>query len=188
MDKVEDLLPLHYKKSLTQCQALAMAHLHFDPLISAPQVHTLLKFMYRYLIITTSLAEEKEGNTRNDFVKDHLQPAVATAIATKRRLGQRRSWRLQSCINYQEVRLSVECVCDEAWGLLSGSTCLIYLIQGYFFLGSPRVSVFMYSSVTSMNSLKKLSHQVDSELNALALGTKETQKAIKSLKDIWMLK
>ena len=95
------------KKTLTQRQALVMAHFHFDPLMSAPQVHTLLKFTYRYLIVTTSLAEEKEGNAcnfnkalTNDFVRDHLQLAVAMAIATKRRLGQRRSWRLPSCINY----------------------------------------------------------------------------------------
>ena len=35
-----------------------------------------------------------------------------------------------------------------------------------------------------MNSLTELSHQVDSELSDLALGTKETQKAIKSLKEM----
>ena len=35
-----------------------------------------------------------------------------------------------------------------------------------------------------MNSLTKLTHQVDSELSALALGTKETQKAINSLKEM----
>ena len=44
MEEAEDWL--HYTKHLTQRQALAMAHFHFDPLMSAPQVHTLLKFMY----------------------------------------------------------------------------------------------------------------------------------------------
>ena len=46
MAEVEDLLPLNYKKPLTQGQGLAMAHRHFDPLMSAPQVHTLLKFIH----------------------------------------------------------------------------------------------------------------------------------------------
>ena len=146
--------------------------------------------MYRYLIIITSLAEEKEVNTynfdkvlTNDFVREHLQPAVIMAVATKKRIGHRRSWRLPSCKNYQEVRLSVECVCNGAWGSLSGSACLIYRIQRYLFLAIPRVYIFLYSSATLMNSLTKLCHQ-DSELNALALDTKETQKAIKSLKEI----
>ena len=189
MAEAEDLLPLHYKKPPTQRQALAMAHLHFDPIQSQPFLSSVLKFMYRYLVISTSLADEMEGNAcnfdkvlTNDFVRNHLQPAVALAIATKRRLSQRRSWRLPSCINYQEVRLAVECICDGAWGSLSGSACLIYLIQRYFFMGAPRVPIFLYSSATLMNSLTKLTHQLDSELSALALGTKETQKAIKSLK------
>ena len=168
-----------------------MACLHFDPIQSAPFLASVLKFMYRYLVISTSLAEEKEGNIcnfdkvlTNDFVKNHLQPAVALALATKRQLGQRHCWRLPSCINYQEVRLSLECICDGAWGSLSGSACLIYLIKRYFFMGSPKVSIFLYSSAISMNSLRKLTHQVNSELSFLALGTKETQKAIKSLKEM----
>ena len=65
MAEAEDLLPLHYKKPLTQLQALAMAHLYFDPIQSAPFLSSVLKFMYRHLIISTSLAEEKEGNTCN---------------------------------------------------------------------------------------------------------------------------
>ena len=106
MEEAEDLLPLHHKKPLTQRQALAMAHLHFDPIQSQPFLSAMLKFMYRYLVISSSLAEEMEGGASNfdkvlieDFVKNHLQPAVALAIATKRRLGQRRSWRLPACIN-----------------------------------------------------------------------------------------
>lgn len=118
----------------------------------------------------------KEGNACNfdkvltdDFVRNHLQPAVALAIATKRRLGQRRSWRLPACINYQEVRLSVECVWNVS---LLWLACLIYMIQWHFFNGAPQVSIFLYFSSTSMNSQMKLTHQVDSELSALALGTK----------------
>ena len=41
-----------------------------------------------------------------------------------------------------------------------------------FRIGVPRV----FSS--------KLSHQIDSELSAIALGTKETEKAIQSLKEM----
>ena len=67
---------------------------------------------------------------------------------------------------------------------LLGLACLIYLIQRYFFMNAPRVSILLYSSATSMNSLTKLTHQVDSELSVLALGTKETQKTIKSLEEM----
>ena len=121
MEEAEDLLPLHHKKPLTQRQALAMAHLHFDPIQSQPFLSAVLKFMYRYLVISSSLAEEMEGGASNfdkvltdDFVRNHLQPAVALAIAKKRRLGQRRSWRLPACINYKEIRLTVECLVDGA--------------------------------------------------------------------------
>ena len=44
--------------------------------------------------------------------------------------------------------------------------------------------IFLYSLVTSMNSLTKLTHQVYSELSVLAQGTKETQKAINELKEM----
>ena len=147
--------------------------------------------MYRCLVISSSLAEEMEGTASNfdkvltdDFVRNHLQPAVALAISTKKRLGQWQSWRLPACINYKEIRLSVECAVDGAWGSLSGSACLVYLVQRYSLMGTPRVSIYLYSSSTSMNSLTKLSHQIDSELGAIALGTKETQKAIQSLKEM----
>ena len=77
MPEAEDLLPLHHKKPLTQRQALAMAHLNYDPLQSAPFSPLVLKFMHGYLIITASRAEEKEGNTcnfdnalTNDFVRN----------------------------------------------------------------------------------------------------------------------
>ena len=60
MTEAKDLMPLHHKKPLTQRQALAMAHLHFDPLAGQPFLSAVLKFMYRYLVISTSLAEEME--------------------------------------------------------------------------------------------------------------------------------
>ena len=75
--------------------------------------------MYRHLVINTSLAEEMEGGASNfnkvltdNFVREHLQPAVALAIATKRRLGQRRSCQLPACINYRDVRFTFECLVD----------------------------------------------------------------------------
>ena len=191
MAEAEDLLPLHHKKPLTQRQALAMAHLHFDPIQSQPFLSAVLKFMYRYLVISSSLAEEMEGNASNfdkvltdDFVRNHLQPTVALAIATKRRLGQRRSWRLPACISYQTTRLKLTCLVDGALGSLSGSARLVYLVQCYLYLGTPRVSTYLYSSSTAMNSLTKLSHQIDSELGAIAMCTKETQKAIQSPKEM----
>lgn len=191
MWEAEDLMALHHKKPLTHRQALAMAHLHFDPLAGQPFLSAVLKFMYRYLVISTSLAEEMEKNTSSfdkvlsdNFVRNHLQPAVALALETKRRLGQRRSWHLPACIDQKTTRLEVTCLVDGAWGCLSGSACLVYLVQRYLYMGNPRVSTFLYSSSTAMNSLTRLGHQIDSELSAIALGTKETQKAINSLKDI----
>ena len=121
--------------------------------------------MYRYLIISTSLTEDNEGNKCNfdkaltdAFVREHLKPAVALAINTKKRLSQRRTWRLDHCIPYRDIRITLECVVDGAWGSLSGSACLCYLIQRYTFMGSPRVLIYLFSSATSMNSLTKLSH------------------------------
>ena len=147
--------------------------------------------MYRHLVISTSLAEEMEGGASNfnkvlteDFVREHLQPAVSLAIATKRRLGQRRSFQILACINYIDVCLTVECLVDGAWGALSGSATIVYLVQRYLFLGTPRVSIYLYSSSTSMNSLSPLSHQVNAELCALTLGQKETKKAVDSLKEM----
>ena len=161
-----------------------MAHLHFDPLAGQPFLSVVLKFMYRYLVISTSLAEEMEKNASSfdkvlsdDFVRNHLQPAVALAL-------ERRSWRLPAYIDYQTTRLEVTCLVDGAWGSLSGLACLVYLVQPYLFMGNPRVSTFLYSSSTAMNSVTPLSHQIDSELRAIAQGTKETQKAIHSLKDM----
>ena len=68
-----------------------MAHNLYDPISSAPYLSASLKFMYQYVIISTSLAEDKEGTQCNfdkaltdAFVTEHLQPAVALAINTKR--------------------------------------------------------------------------------------------------------
>ena len=83
-----------------------MAHLPFDPLAGQPFLSAVLKFMYQYLVISTSLAEEMEKNAisfdkvlSDDFVNNHLQPTVALALETRWRLGQRRSWHLPACID-----------------------------------------------------------------------------------------
>ena len=191
LGEAEDLLPLHHKRPLTQRQALAMAHLHYDPLQCQPFLATVLKFMYRHLTISSSLTEEMEGGASNfdkvlsdDFVRNHLQPAVSLAIATKRRLGQRRTFQLPACIDPKGVRLTVETLVDGCWGALSGSATMVFLVQRYLFMGNPRVFIYLYSSSTSMNSLSKLGHQVDAELAALALGQKETKKALDCLKEM----
>ena len=51
-------------------------------------------------------------------------------------------------------------------------------------MGTPRVSIYLYSANSNMNSMSKICHQVDAELNALALGQKETKKALESLKEM----
>jgi hypothetical protein len=141
------LTPPAHMEMLTQRKDLAMAHHHFDPLQSQQFLSPVLKFMYRQLVLSNSLSEELEGNSNfnkvltDDIVRDHLQPAVSLALATNRRLGQRRTWRLPPCIDQSTIRTSVECLADGAWGSLSGSTTMIYLVQRYLYLGTPRVYI-----------------------------------------------
>ena len=100
--EAEDLLRLHREKPLTHCHALACAHLLYDPVGTAPFLTAALKYMYRYSIMTQNLEPGVGANydkvLSEYFVSNHLQPAVALAIATKRRLQTRRSWRLDPCI------------------------------------------------------------------------------------------
>ena len=51
-------------------------------------------------------------------------------------------------------------------------------------MGTPRVSVYLFSSATAMNSLTKLGHQVDAEISGFQIGTKETVKALRTLKEL----
>ena len=51
-------------------------------------------------------------------------------------------------------------------------------------MGTPRVSIYLFSSATLMNSLTKLGHQVDADINGFQIGTKETVKALKTLKEL----
>ena len=109
---------------------------------------------------------------------------MALAIATKRRLQTRRSRGLDLCIPYDSIRTSLHTVVDGSWGCLSGSALLSYLIQRYTFQGQPRVSIYLYSSSTSMNSLTKLGHQVDAELGAFSCAVTDVRKSIRILKDL----
>ena len=61
---------------------------------------------------------------------------------------------------------------------------MIYLVQRYVYMGTPRVSIYLYSANSNMNSMSKICHQVDAEISGLALGHKETKKVIESLKEI----
>ena len=76
---------------------LAMAHTLFDPIQSASFLPSTLKFIYRFLIMSQTMEDREEAPCNFDkalttqLVRKHLQPAVALAIATKRRLSQRRS-------------------------------------------------------------------------------------------------
>ena len=132
---------------------------------TAPFLTAALKYMYRYLIMSQNLEAgvkaTYDSQLQDYFVEHHLQPVVALAIATKRRLQTRRSWRLDPSVPYNTIRTSLHTVVDGSWGCLSGSASLTYLIQRYTFQGQPRVSIYLYSSATAMNSLTKLGHQVD---------------------------
>ena len=130
------------------------------------------------------------GSTDHDaelsqhFVQEHLFYAVEGILQTKRRLNTTRSWTLPVCVDDQTIRLSIDCLADGAWGTLSGSACIVYLIQRYKWRGSNRTSIFLYGSATGMNSLTKLTHQVDAELAEIHLAVKETNKCLTSLADL----
>ena len=53
--EAEDLLRLHRARPLTHRQALACAHLLYDPVGTAPFLTAALKYMYRYLIMSQNL-------------------------------------------------------------------------------------------------------------------------------------
>ena len=105
------------------------------------------------------------------------------ALATKRSLNQSRTCRLHPCIDYGTVRISLDCLCDGAWGTLSGSACICHLVKPYKFKGEDRTHIFLYGSAQGMNSLTKLTHQVDAELLAMQLPVKETNKCLNTLKE-----
>ena len=54
----------------------------------------------------------------------------------------------------------------------------------YEFRGQARVSIYLYSSNTSINSLTKLGHQVDAELGPFSCAVPDVKKSIRTLKDM----
>ena len=128
-----DILRLHKIRPLRHRQALACAHALFDIVSQAPFLAASLKFMYRYLTVTTSLNSEGQGTNyekvlSEHFVREHLYYAVEMALLTKKHLQQKRSWRLDPCIPYGSIRFSLHTVCDGSWGCLSGAASVSYLI------------------------------------------------------------
>ena len=182
ISEAEDLLRLHKLKPLTHGHSLTCALLLYNPVGKAPFLAATLKYMYKYLIMTQNLDCNAGVNYNKilseHFIANHLQPAVvARAIATEKHLQTRQNWRLDPCIPYDKIRTSLDTMVDGSWGCLSGSASLTYMIQRYEFQGRPRVSIYLCSSNTSMNSLTKLGHQVDAELKAFSCDVTDVKKA-----------
>ena len=187
--EASDLLRLHQIKPLKHRQALSAAHSLYDPVQAASFLATQLKFMYRYLIINNCLENaEESGSTDYDaelsqyFLQEHLFYAVEGILQTKRRLNTTQSWQLPACVDRKTIRLSIDTIADEAWGCLAGSACIVYNLQRYQFRGQARTSIILYVSATGMNSLTKLTHQVDAELAAIHLTVKERNKCLTNLR------
>ena len=115
------------------------------------------------------------------YVSHHLFYSVEATIEAARRLAQPRSWRLRLAVDYSQVEIEMDVYCDGAWGCLA---CLLYLVQRYQWMGEGRTSIYMYGGATGMNPLTRVHHQVDSELLRAQLATKDTEKALDSLKDV----
>ena len=77
----------------------------------------------------------------------------------------------------------MDLIVDGCWGFTAGSASLAYLLQRYEFRGETRVKIFLYSSDTSMNSLCKLTHQIDAELQGFHLAVKTISKCITTLQE-----
>ena len=154
ISEATDLLRLHKLKPLKHRQALAAAHALYDPVQSAPFLAAQMKLMYRFLILQETLENKKGGGSADydailsdDFVHNHLVHAVEGAQQTKRRLNKSRKWRLPPCIDIETIRISLDCLCNGAWGTHSGSACICYLVQRYVFNGENRVKQTEFSNL-----------------------------------------
>ena len=87
------------------------------------------------------------------------------------------------CVNYDEIEMSMDVLCDGCYRVLAGGATLIYIVQQYQWLGTPRVSVYLYGGATGLSPLSCVHHQLDSEILGLSMATKETEKALSALKD-----
>ena len=78
--------------------------------------------MYHIITFNTCL-EGKDGAGVTDydvilsdhFVEQHLNHALETVLATKKRLGQNRSWRLPVVVDYSTVTMELGAVLDGAY-------------------------------------------------------------------------
>jgi hypothetical protein len=181
--EAKDILRIHQIKPLRQKHALSAAHSCFDPLHSAPWVQAMLKYMYRFLILSSPGAAHYEMELTEQFVKQHLYYAIEGILKAKKLLAQRRTWRLPLAVDYTSVTIEFDCLADGCWGVLAGSGTICYLLQRYQWKDEKRTSIYLYSASVGLNPLSKVTHQVDAELQGLALAVSETRKAKVGLAD-----
>ena len=87
-------------------------------------------------------------------------------------------------VDYCQVEIEMDMLCDGAWGCLAGGACLLYLVQRYQWMGDNQTSFYLYGDATGKNPLTTVHHQVDSKLLGDQLANKETDKALAGLKDV----
>ena len=183
IQEATDLLKIHSIKKLKHKHALSAAHACFDPLGTCPWVQAISKYMYRFLVLSSPGAAHYETELTDEFVQKHLYYAVDSILKAKKLLAQRRSWRLPVAVDYSKVVAELDCLCDGAWGVVSGSAAIVYLLQRYVWKEEKRTSIYLYSASVGLNPLSKVTHQVDSELQGMALAVSETGKALAGLAD-----
>ena len=177
----EDVVKLHHKIGLTITHSLSAAHNVFDPLNIVVWAAVQLKYCYRLSVVDSPPDATYKTKLSNVFVRNHLAPGVGALLHAKRHLAQHRSWRLPPCVNYDLVTAELAVLCDGAFGVLSGSGALSYLVQRYTFAGQARAKVHLYGGSTQLAPLNKPRHQVHAEMAAADLAQKEGEKARKSL-------
>ena len=179
----EDVVALHNKlpKGLSLRHCLSGAHNLFDPLAICPWASVQLKYCYRLAVVDSPADSDYNTRLSDIFVRLHLAPGVQALLHAKRHLVQRRSWRLPPCIDYSKVKAELPVLCDGAFGILSASSAVAYLVQRYQFAGEDRASVHLYGASTELSPLTKPHHQVDAEMAAADLAQKQAVKARRSL-------
>ncbi|MCP4482174.1 MAG: hypothetical protein GY817_05220, partial [bacterium] len=181
--EAHDLLRIHGIKKLKHKHALSCAHACFDPLHSVPWVIAMAKYCYRFLILSSPGAAHYETELTDDFVEKHLYYAVEGILKAKKLLAQRRSWRLPLAVDYSTVQIELDTICDGAWGVMSGAAAMCYLLQRYTWEDKQRTAIYLYSATVGLNPLAKVTHQVDAELQGMALAVSLTASALAGLAD-----
>ena len=179
----EDVVALHKKlpKGLSLRHCLSGAHNLYDPLAICPWASVQLKFCYRLAVVDSRADADYNTPLSDVFVRLHLAPGVQALLYAKRHLVQRRSWRLPPCIDYRQVTPELPVLCDGAFGILSASAAVAFLVQRYQFAGEERASIHLYGASTELSPLTKPHHQVDAEMAAADLAQKQAVKARRSL-------